>query len=89
MPTEVSNVLAAVQAATCSSQTPASWVTWHPRPGHVKSYPVSSTQHFSQIALLQECDDGEAAKKALLQLGKNEERASKKARERKKQKKTI
>ena len=34
-----------------------------------RKIPVSPTQHFSQTALLQECDDGEAVKKALLQLG--------------------
>ena len=56
-----------VQAATCFSQTPAYWVTRRPRPDHIKV--ILSTQCFSQIALRQECDDGAAAKEALLQLG--------------------
>ena len=39
------------------------------RPGHLKSYFASCNQHCSQIALLQECDNGAAAKDVLLRLG--------------------
>ena len=45
----------------------ACWGTRRPRPDQIKV--ILSTQRFSQIALRQECDDGAAAKEALLQLG--------------------